>query len=102
MKKFTNPTSQCKFCCKILSANSANGVTHLTRHGKKCFEKHHGGPRQTQVAFNPDGSVSSWSYDPAVARESLARFITSTDSPISIGESPFYEEHIRRVYCPQF
>ena len=37
-----------------------------------------------------------------MARASLARFIASTDSPISIGERPFYEEHIRRAYCPQF
>lgn len=65
-------------------------MTHLTRHSKKCLEKHHWGkePRQTQLAVNPDGLVSSWSYDPAVARESLARFIISIDLPIKIGALP--------------
>ena len=96
--------AKCKFCKKVLSANATNGTRHLIAHGEKCAAKHLGGrePTQSNLKFNSDGSVSTFNYDPMVARESLARLIVSTDLPINFGESSFYEEHIQRSFCPQF
>ena len=54
---------------------------------------------QSQLHLNPDGSVSTWTYIPIMARESLCLFIAEMESPIGLGESSFYEDHIRRLYC---
>ena len=87
-----------------MTANSSGGTRHLLAHGERCAEKHVKGrePTQSTLKFNSDGSVGTFSYDPMVARESLARLIASTDLPISFGENTFYEEHIQRSFCPQF
>ena len=50
-------------------------------------------PRQLQ--FQEDGSVSTWTYNSMVARESLGRLITTTDLPINFSDNSFYEDHVR-------
>ena len=57
---------------------------------------------QTQLQRHPDGSVSTWRYDPMVARECMARYIACTDQPINFGDNAFYEEFIQTAYNPQF
>ena len=57
---------------------------------------------QTQLQRHPDGSVTTWRYDPMVARESMARYIAVTDQPINFGDNPFFEEFIQTAYNPQF
>ena len=51
-------------------------------------------PMQSQLHRNPDGLINTWTYDPIVTKESLCQFITATDSPISLSEFYFYEDHI--------
>ncbi|PON73234.1 hypothetical protein PanWU01x14_060750 [Parasponia andersonii] len=74
-----------KFCAKLLTATSTGRTRHLKAHGEKCTEKHNGekDPMQSQLQFNKDGSVSTWTYDSNVARESLGKLITATDLPIN-------------------
>ncbi|PON66397.1 Zinc finger, BED-type [Parasponia andersonii] len=66
---------KCKFCAKLLTATLTGGTRHLKAHSEKCAEKHNRGkdPMQSQLQFNKDGSVSTWTYDSNVARESLDR-----------------------------
>ena len=48
----------CKHCKKQYSAYSANGTRHLTRHLKVCVKRREKcRMSQTQIGFNPDGSV---------------------------------------------
>ena len=43
---------------------------------------------QSQISFNPDGSMRNWDYCPQVARTQLVRLIARLDVvPISLGES---------------
>ena len=103
-KKIQTRLAKCKYCQKILTANSTSETRHLLAHGEKCAEKHYKGgePTQSTLKFNSDGSVGTFSYDPMVARKSLARLIASIDLSISFGANTFYEEHIQRSFCPQF
>ena len=95
--------AQCKFCPKHY-VTSAGGTGHLRRHMDKCMPAHGqvDTTTQTQLQRHPDGSVSTWRYDPMVARECMARYIACTDQPISFGDNAFYEEFIQTAYNPQF
>ena len=59
---------------------------------KICKRKYLGGkdPVQLHLQFQVDSSVSAWTYDSTIARESLGRLIATMDLPI------------RRSYCSQF
>ena len=87
-----------------MTTNSTSGTRHLRDQGVICARLHQVGmePTQTQLQLNPDGLVSTWSYNPQVARESLCRFISAFDLPIDLGDNPHYEVNIQRAYCPQF
>ena len=58
--------------------------------------------RQTQLQYNPDGTVRSWDYDPEVARQSLCRLIASEDLPLGFGESVSFQNYIRTAHNPRF
>ena len=58
--------------------------------------------RQTQLQYNPDGTVSSWDYDPQVARQSLCCLIVSKDLPLGFGESASFQNYIRTAHNPRF
>ena len=94
----------CIYCKKVLTTNSTSGTRHLRDHGVKCGRLHEAGtePTQTQLQLNPDGSVSTWSYNPQVVRESLCRFISALDLHINLGDNPHYDAHIQCANCPQF
>ena len=91
--------AQCKFCPKHY-VTSAGGTCHLRRHMEKCMPAHGqvDTTTQTQLQRHPDGSVSTWRYDPMVARECMARYIACTNQPISFGDNAFYEEFIQTAY----
>ena len=88
--------AKCKFCAKISTTNPFGGTRHLKTHGENCARKYLGGkdPMQSQLQFQEDGSVSTWTYDPTVARESLGRLIDAMDLPINFGYNSFYKDHI--------
>jgi hypothetical protein len=44
--------------------------------------KEQGGRVQTQLNIKADGSVSTWVYDPEVACQEIARYITMEDLPL--------------------
>ena len=55
-----------KFCLQLLLQRHAisTGITwRISRTRRR---------RQTQLSFGPDGSVSTWTYDPKIAREEIA------------------------------
>ena len=85
------------FCSKFLTFNPFGGIQHLKTHGENCARNHLGGkyPMQSQLQFQEDGSVSTWTYNSMVARESLGRLITATDLPINFSDNSFYEDHVR-------
>jgi hypothetical protein len=62
----------CKMCRSTLSARSVASTGHLIRHQKSCRQKtDHAARVQSRFAFNPDGSLHNWNYDPAIARSKL-------------------------------
>jgi hypothetical protein len=64
--------------------------------------KEQGGRVQTQLNIAADGSVSTWVYDPEVARQEIARYIAVEDQPIRVGESSAFERVIQHAFCPQY
>jgi hypothetical protein len=93
----------CYYCKTELSADSAGGTGHLNRHFKSCLKKVGqtvGGGVQTQLNFAADGTVSTWVYNPQVAREEIINYIVSEDLPIMIGESQNFKNLIQRAFCP--
>ncbi|EEE57032.1 hypothetical protein OsJ_06814 [Oryza sativa Japonica Group] len=97
------PRAQCKYCDKILSAATSSGTGHLNRHYLAHLKnKAPAGARQTQLSFGSDGSVSTWIYDPKIAREEIAKFIIAEDLPIRMGESKHFERMIQKAFCPQY
>ena len=96
--------AKCKFCAKILTANPNAGTRHLLAHGQNCAKKYAGerNPMQSQLQFQKDGSVSTWTYDPIRAREALAKLIASTDLPINFGDNVYFEKYIQEAHNPQF
>ena len=57
---------------------------------------------QSQISFNPDGSMRTWDYCPLVARTQLVRLIARLDVPISMGESEAFEEFIKTAHNPKY
>ncbi|KAK0574519.1 hypothetical protein LWI29_024902 [Acer saccharum] len=97
------PRAKCKFCPKDYSS-SRNGTGHLRRHMLKCMPAHGqvDTTTQTQLQRHPDGSVTTWQYDPEHARNCLALFIAQTDQPINFANNVFFQELITFAFCPQF
>jgi hypothetical protein len=95
----------CHYCKTELSADSAGGTGHLNRHFRACLKKVGqtlGAGVQTQLNFAADGTVSTWVYNPQVAREEIIKYIVSEDLPIMMGESPNFKNLIQRAFCPQY
>jgi hypothetical protein len=44
------------------------------------------------LSFGPDDLVSTWTYDPKIAREEIAKFIVAEDLPIRMGEANILRE----------
>jgi hypothetical protein len=85
----------CRMCKTHLSVRSCAGTGHLLRHQKACWNKvDHAARVQSRLAFNPDGSLHNWEYDPIVARTELCRLIARLDLPLGIGET------LGVLYCP--
>jgi len=95
----------CHYCKRELTAGSGSGTGHLNRHYKACLARlgqTRGGGMQTQLNFDADGTVSTWVYNPQVARDEIANFIMSEDLPIMLGESQNFKNLIQRAFCPQY
>jgi hypothetical protein len=95
----------CHYCKTELSADSAGGTRHLNRHFKACLKKAgqtFGAGMQTQLNFVADGTVSTWVYNPQLAREEIIKYIVSKDLPIMMGESPNFKNLIQCAFCPQY
>ena len=92
----------CKICHHELSAKSTGGTGHFLRHATRCRTKQGLVMRQTQLQYNPDGTISSWDYDPQVARQSLYRLIAYEDLPLGFDESASFQNYIRTAHNPRF
>ena len=55
---------------------------------------------QSQISFNPDGSMHNWEYYPMVARTELVRLLARLDVSINMGETDAFEEYIRTTHNP--
>jgi hypothetical protein len=92
-----------KLCRTTLSARSAAGTGHILRHQKSCRKKlDHTARVQSRVAFNPDGSLHNWNYDPAVATTELCRLIARLDLSLGIGDTYAFEDYIVHAHNPRF
>ncbi|KAK3204308.1 hypothetical protein Dsin_018354 [Dipteronia sinensis] len=58
--------------------------------------------RQTQLQWNPDGSVSTWQYDLDLVREQLVLYCAATDQPIGFQENPHFQKLINNAFNPQY
>jgi hypothetical protein len=96
--------ARCKFCKKGLSGKSTSGTGHLLRHVKSCLRKRQAATssNQTSLHFAPDGRVTHFEYNPAVARTELCRLVARLDLPLGFGASPEFEEYIRIAHNPRF
>jgi hypothetical protein len=93
----------CRLCKTRLSARSSAGTGHLLRHQKACRKKvDHAARVQSRLAFNPDGSLHNWEYDPIFSRTELCRLIARLDLPLGIGETHAWEDYIARAHNPRF
>ena len=94
----------CIHCKKQYSGRSAGGTGHLRRHRDKCAKRREKtrGFSQSQISFNPDGSMRNWDYCPMRARTELCRLLARVDVPISFGESVAFEEYINNAHNPKF
>ncbi|XP_020408526.1 uncharacterized protein [Zea mays] len=64
--------AKCIHCSKQYSALSSGGTGHLTRHRDRCPRRREKTRMsQSQISFNPDGSMRNWEYCPMVARNEL-------------------------------
>jgi hypothetical protein len=64
--------------------------------------KGHSAIAQSQLKFNPDGSVHIWEYSPDVARTQLCKLIAHLDLPLCIGETDTFEEYIITTHNARF
>jgi hypothetical protein len=88
----------CNYCKSELSAGSVAGTGHLNRHYKVCLTKlgKTRGGTQTNLNFSADGTISTWVYNPQVARDEIAKSI------VCVGESQNFKNLIQRAFCPQY
>jgi len=95
--------AKCIHCSKEYSALSSGGTGHLTQHRDKCPRRREKTRMsQSQISFNPDGSMRNWEYCPMVARTELVRLLARLDVPISMGETDAFEEYIRTTHNPKY
>ena len=94
----------CIHCKKEYSGRSSIGTGHLRRHRDKCAKRREKtrGFSQSQISFNPDGSMRNWEYCPMRARTELCRLLARVDVPISFGECPAFQEYINNAHNPKF
>ena len=94
----------CIHCHKEYSGRSSGGTGHLRRHRAKCAKRLEKTRNytQSQISFNPDGSMRNWEYCPMRARTELCRLLARVDVPISFGESNAFEEYIKNAHNPKF
>ena len=57
---------------------------------------------QSQISFNPDGSIRNWEYCPMVARTELVRLLVRLDVPISMSETDAFEKYIKTAHNPKY
>jgi hypothetical protein len=96
--------AHCKFCKKELSGKSSSGTGQLIGHVKFCLHKQQDATssNQTNLHFSPDGCMSQFEYNPAIARIELCRLLARLDLPLGLGASPEFEEYIRIAHNPLF
>jgi hypothetical protein len=96
--------AKCIHCNKQYSGLSSGGTGHLRRHWNKCEKRKEklGHKVQTQISFNPDGSMRNWEYCPMFARIALVKLIARLDVPICMGESDAFEDYIKTAHNPKF
>ena len=95
--------AKCNICKNTLTAKSTGGTGHLIRHAEKCKKKAgYAAMQQTMLQYNPDGTVRHWEYSSDTARQELCRLIAKEDLPLGFGESPAFEEYIKRAHNPRF
>lgn len=57
--------AKCNHCEKQYSARSSGGTCHLARHRDACPKRREKSRMaQSQISFNPDGSLRNWEYSP--------------------------------------
>jgi hypothetical protein len=95
--------AKCIHCSKEYSALSSSGTGHLTRHRDRCSKrKEKSRMSQSQISFNPDGSMRNWEYCAMRARTELVRLLARLDLPLNMGETDAFEIYIRSAHNPAF
>ena len=95
--------AKCIHFSKQYSALSSGGTGHLTQHRDRCPRRREKTRMsQSQISFNPDGSMRNWEYCHMVARNELVRLLARLEIPISLGENAAFEHYIRTAHNPKF
>ena len=74
------------------------------RHRLKCMASHGqvDTTRQTQLQWNPDGSVNTWQYDPDRVKVHAMLYCVATDQPIGFQDNPHFQYFINNAFNPQY
>ncbi|CAI9297092.1 unnamed protein product [Lactuca saligna] len=84
--------ARCKYCSKVLGADSKNGTKHLLAHHKRCIHKPFTDIRQSilvQEKKKVDGTtthVLNYTFNADTSRKDLAEMIILHEYPLSIVE----------------
>jgi hypothetical protein len=95
--------AKCRHCKKDFTVKSTHGTDHLIRHiSIYPILKGRSTMAESQLKFNPDGSVRTWNYSLDIAHTQLCRLIARLDLPLCIGETDAFEEYITTTHNSRF
>jgi len=108
-----NPTTKkiekvkCKYCEKVLSANTNNGTSTLRKHLHSCSKyPHNVDKKQKKISLFRDPhtesvTLSNWSFDVDACRLALAKMVIIDEHSFSIVEKEGFKSFVS-VACPKF
>ncbi|XP_052621665.1 zinc finger BED domain-containing protein RICESLEEPER 2-like [Lactuca sativa] len=94
--------ARCKYCSKVLGADSKNGTKHLLAHYKRCVHKPFTNIRQSILVQEKkvDGTtthVSNYTFNADTSRKDLAEMIIVHEYPLSIVEHHGFRKFVGRL-----
>jgi len=98
--------AKCKYCGKVLAANTNNGTSTLKKHIQSCSEyPYNVDKKQKKISLFRDPqtesvTLSNWSFDIEATRLALAKMVIIDEHPFSMIEKEGFKSFVS-VVCPQ-
>lgn len=100
-------SAKCKYCHKLITANTNNGTSSLKKHLNSCMKYPANTDKKQKLisVFRPSqtdsATISSWEFDQDSCRYALARMVIVDEQPFSIVERDGFRYFCNAV-VPQF